>query len=136
MKPVESDKELKAVHDIRKIVFVKEQGVSERIEIDEHETDSTHIIATMDDKPVGTARWRRTDIGIKLERFAVLKEYRGYAVGKKLVEFCINAHVDSHTVYLNAQTSVIEFYTKYGFQTTGPEFMEADIPHVKMVYKK
>ena len=36
-------------------------------------------------------------------------------------------------VRLHAQTRVIEFYLKRGFEPQGDEFMEAGIPHVLMV---
>jgi GNAT superfamily N-acetyltransferase len=34
--------------------------------------------------PPVPARWRKTDKGYKLERFAVLKQYRGLGVGQAL----------------------------------------------------
>jgi predicted GNAT family N-acyltransferase len=37
-------------------------------------------------------------------------------------------------IYLNAQTSVINFYSKLGFDSRGDIFFEAKIPHQKMVF--
>ena len=73
--------ELQQVREIRKKVFIMEQNVPEDVEIDQYEDTSNHIIALIDDRFIGTARWRKTENGIKLERFAGLKEKRGLGIG-------------------------------------------------------
>jgi predicted GNAT family N-acyltransferase len=37
-------------------------------------------------------------------------------------------------IYLNAQKPVIDFYAKLGFDARGDIFLEAEIPHQKMVF--
>ena len=71
-----TQQELSHVRAIREKVFIVEQNVPEEVEIDEYEDSSNHVIALLDEKCIGTARWRNTEEGIKLERFAVLKEKR------------------------------------------------------------
>ncbi|EPR67435.1 GNAT family N-acetyltransferase [Cyclobacterium qasimii] len=71
---------------IREQVFVKEQNVVAEEEYDEFETIATHFIVQDAEQGVGTARWRFTNSGIKLERFAVLKTYRSHGVGSMLVK--------------------------------------------------
>lgn len=127
--------ELEQAFAIRRQVFCVEQNVSEEIEIDEFDDVATHILAYIDDKPVGTARWRFTTGGAKMERFAVLKEYRGKGVGEELVKYTLNKLKDNDFIYLNAQESVIKFYEKYGFEVVGDRFYEANIPHKKMILK-
>ena len=70
------DNFLEGVYTIREKVFVEEQNVSKEEEYDEFELASTHLLASIDKKPVGTCRIRKTKSGVKLERFAVLKNYR------------------------------------------------------------
>src|SRR5690349_4368223 len=70
---------------IRHEVFVVEQEVDERLEY-EHEEESTHFLAWYGDEPVGTARWRSTEKGVKLERFAVNREARNMGIGALLIE--------------------------------------------------
>ena len=36
-------------------------------------------------------------------------------------------------VVLNSQVTAVRFYQKIGFETVGDEFIEAGIPHIKMV---
>src|SRR5437868_5236515 len=72
--------------DIRRKVFVDEQHVSREEEYDQFETASTHYLVYLDDAAVGTARWRKTNKGIKLERFAVLKEHRNSGAGTVILD--------------------------------------------------
>lgn len=127
--------ELEQALAIRRQVFCIEQNVSEEIEMDEFDDVATHILAFINDKPVGTARWRFTEEGAKMERFAVLKEYRGKDVGEALVKYTLDKLKDNDFIYLNAQESVIKFYEKFGFLSVGNRFYEADIPHKKMILK-
>ena len=119
---------------IRRNVFVKEQNISEKIEFDDENVDATYFIAQYKNIFVGTARYRLTDFGIKLERFAVLKPYRNLGIGKELVLYILNSIEDKKFIYLHAQNSVIGFYSKLGFKRIGSQFFEAEIPHQKMIY--
>ncbi len=132
--PIQTKEDLHASHAIRKEVFVVEQNCPEDIEW-EFEEESHHFIAYVNETPAGTARWRKTEKGIKLERFAVLKDYRTSGVGRALLQ-TILAEVTPHNmvVYLHAQLSAKGFYLKNNFKPTGAHFWEADIEHVKMEY--
>jgi len=120
---------------IRRDVFVKEQNISEKIEFDDENVDATYVIAQYKNMFVGTARYRITGFGIKLERFAVLKSYRNLGIGKKLALYILNSFKNDKLIYLHAQESVIDFYSKLGFKRIGSRFFEAEIPHQKMIYK-
>ena len=119
---------------IRRNVFVKEQNILEKIEFDDESIDATYFIAQYKNIYVGTARCRPTDFGIKLERFAVLKSYRNLGVGKQLALYILNSIKNEKLIYLHAQETVINFYSKLGFKRSGSQFFEAEIPHQKMIY--
>lgn len=136
IKQILSNQELEQAFAIRQQVFCIEQNVSEEIEMDEFDDIATHILAYIDDKPVGTARWRFTTKGVKMERFAVLKDARGKGVGEELVKYTLDKLKDNEFIYLNAQESVIKFYEKFGFEVVGDRFYEADIPHKRMIWRK
>lgn len=132
--PIQTAENLDEAHRIRKEVFVKEQGCPEDIEW-EFEEESHHFLVTVDGKPAGTARWRETENGIKLERFAVLKEYRDKKVGETLLKVVLqDVPKDGRVIYLHAQISAEGFYLKNNFTPKGEHFWEADIKHVKMVW--
>jgi predicted GNAT family N-acyltransferase len=123
---------------IREIVFVDEQKVPSHEEYDEFEPTSRHFLAFTDGIACGTARWRYTDKGIKLERFAVLKEYRNRKVGSALVQALLNDIKKQplsrgKVVYLHSQLTAMPLYSKYGFLPEGDMFEECNIQHYKMV---
>ncbi len=121
--------------EIRRKVFVDEQHVSSEEEYDEHESTSTHYLVYADKIPVATARWRRTDKGIKLERFAVLKEFRNSGAGTAVLNKVLQDVVSlNEKIYLHSQITAINFYLKAGFITEGDEFVEANIRHYKMSF--
>src|SRR6201990_3005261 len=88
-KKVTDPADLEKVFAIRKEVFVGEQNCPHELEW-EHEEESKHFLATVDGEPAGASRWRKTDKGYKLERFAVLKKFRNMGVGQELVKTVLN----------------------------------------------
>lgn len=138
--PVQFEDQLwPTVRQIRYEVFVIEQAVDEAEEYDEFESSSRHFLAFVNGKPAGTARWRKTSNGFKLERFAVLADFRKLGVGKALVERVLEdvfpVYSSSSFIYLHAQVQAIPFYEKLGFETYGEEFTEAEIRHKSMRYR-
>ena len=131
---VKTEEDYKRVLTIRRTVFIEEQNVPESLEI-ENEDESFHVLALFGDMSVGTGRWRKTSEGYKLERFAVLKEFRTKGIGRDIVKFVLNQIPSQDMIYLHAQESVIKFYKDLGFTIIGSTFIEADIVHAKMVYK-
>lgn len=131
---VESREELTTARAIRRQVFIEEQAVPPEIELDEHDEIATHVLAYLGDEPAGTARWRETAYGIKLERFAVPEPFRGLGVGRNLVLFVLDLVEGTKQIYLHAQSDVIGFYEKYGFECSGDVFYEAGMPHRRMMY--
>jgi predicted GNAT family N-acyltransferase len=127
--------DLEKVFAIRREVFVGEQNCPPELEW-EYEEESNHFLATVDGDPAGASRWRKTDKGYKLERFAVLKNFRGYGVGQALVQAVLDdLPQDAAYVYMHAQIQAVTLYERFGFVKTGPEFEEAGIRHYKMEKK-
>ncbi|WP_105104156.1 GNAT family N-acetyltransferase [Microbulbifer pacificus] len=119
------------IRGIRQKVFVEEQQVPEELEWDDLEESAQHFLVYLSNKAVGTGRLTG---GGKIGRMAILKEARGHGAGLELLKrICKFARVSGQkNVYLNAQVHAVPFYEKAGFAVTGEEFMEADIPHVRM----
>ncbi|EIM74571.1 N-acetyltransferase GCN5 [Nitritalea halalkaliphila LW7] len=78
---IQSPEDLKRAFEIREKVFVIEQEVAPEEEYDAFEDSSRHFLALLEGKAIGTARWRKTENGVKLERFAVLREARNAGAG-------------------------------------------------------
>ena len=130
-------RDLDVAFTIREKVFVEGQGVPATLENDLHDrTDARHYLArTEDGTPAGAARWRETDNGVKLERFAVLEGFRNQQIGAALLHAVladVQAELPDAEVYLNAQIKAVRFYERHGFRTEGDMFEEAGIQHYKM----
>ena len=127
---------LQQAFDIRREVFVIEQMVSETEEYDQEDV-STHFIALYDGKPIGTARYRTTPNGIKLERFAILKPFRSMGAGSAILQHILmELSAFEGLIYLHAQLTAMGLYSKFGFEAIGEQFEEAGIQHYKMTYQK
>lgn len=122
---------------IRNIVFVEEQGVDKFLEYDGLDNEAIHYLVFYNNTPVCTGRWRETEEGIKLERFAVLKEYRGKALASLMLRYMMEELILSKKkIYMHAQSGAVSFYKAHGFEIVGEMFIEADIEHFTMVFKK
>tara|TARA_Y100000589_G_C26852011_1_gene506345 strand:- start:45 stop:491 length:447 start_codon:yes stop_codon:yes gene_type:complete len=129
----------KKAFEIRNLVFCKEQKVSKIIEFDGLDKFCNHFLAKIDNLPIGTARVRESDQGTyKIERMAVLYEHRMKGVGKAIIKNILKQYLAKNqniNLVLNSQINAKDFYKKFGFSEVGKEFIEADIRHVKMIYK-
>lgn len=123
------------IHEIRRKVFVLEQKVRPEEEFDQYESICHHYIGYLDNRAVGTARWRETESGIKLERFAVLPDYRNKGIGKVLLEHLMHdVKLLNKPIFVTAQTNMYKFFEKSGFVLQEGEFIEAGIPHYKLIF--
>lgn len=135
--PATTDELKNKVYAIREEVFVREQGVPSYEEFDEFEDDSFHFVALDEDNnPIGSARWRHTDKGIKLERFTAKKSMRGKGLGTAIVKTVLDDITQQEPkgsyLYMHAQLSAVPLYLKFGFKTEGEQFEECDIMHYLM----
>ncbi len=119
---------------IRRKVFVDEQGVDPALEYDKEE-EAHHYLLMITDKPVATARWRETEKGIKLERFAVLTEFRNRGFGEIILKEVLKDIVTmQRIIYLHSQLRAVPFYERNGFVKKGPVFYEANMGHYYMEF--
>ncbi|MDM5212907.1 GNAT family N-acetyltransferase [Peribacillus sp. NJ4] len=137
-KRITTENDLKIAFQIRKEVFVEEQGFPLESEFDEFDTLnalSEHILVYYNEKPVGTGRLRVVDGLGKLERICILEPYRKFGLGKiiiKTLEEIANEKAISQ-VKLHGQTQAEGFYKKLGYHTSSDVFMEDGGPHLLMI---
>lgn len=120
------------IRSVRTRVFIDEQKVPEELEWDEIDGNCMHALAFAADEPVGTGRLTAEGY---IGRMAVLPDWRGRGVGARILETLMAAARTrgDRICRLNAQTYAMGFYARYGFRPEGEEFMEAGIPHRRMV---
>ena len=140
LKPVTTPMDMMNVLNIRNIVFVGEQNCPYDIEVvPSEENEAKHFLIYYKETPVGTIRYRVVgERTFKLERFAVLKEYRGKGFGKEAFLYLVKRIEEEYnpcTIYFNAQYQLLDYYKAMGFAPEGETFYEANIKHIKMVKK-
>lgn len=122
--------------EIREEVFVREQEYPIELEFDEADENCWHLVLTDNEKAIATARLLKLSEGVfKPGRIAVLKEYRGKNIGAELLTLIIEKarEMGAKELHIGAQTYAVGFYEKFGFKTTGEEYMDEHIPHIDMI---
>lgn len=134
---VKNQQQLEDAFFVRKEVFIKEQHVSPEEEMDHLDQESSHLVIYDEKEPIGAGRLRLVDGYGKLERICVLKSHRSLGIGNLIIQALEEAAAKQGAVQfmLNAQTQAVPFYEKHGYKVVSEEFLDANIPHVKMVKK-
>jgi len=118
--------------DVRRAVFIDEQGVPEALEWDADDAGATHFLALDDQaRAIGCARLLPDG---HIGRMAVLPDWRGRGVGQALLQAVLATALrqGKRGVSLSAQTHAAGFYARHGFVAEGPVYPEAGIPHIAM----
>lgn len=136
LKPVITSYQMAIMTNIRYKCFVEEYGISFDDEIDlKTEKEAVSYLIYLKDKPVGCIRYRPYEDGYKLERIAILKEYRHKGIASIAINYMsdlIGAKFNPCTLYIHSMSNVVNLYLKCGYKITGEEFLEAGIKHYPM----
>ncbi len=132
----ENNLEMQGAYEVRRQVFVEEQGISEPLEFSgSGNGEEMNMVVTDGQEVIGTARVIfPTKKSAKIERMAVLKKYRHQGIGASIISF-LNSEFKRRqikNVFLHAQYAVRTFYQGCGFHETGQPFYEAGIKHIRM----
>ncbi len=134
-----SSEDLNISFKIRKRVFCEEQKISEKIEFDNLDHLCEHFLIDKDKSYIATARVRPKNKNVfKIERVAVLPEFRRLKVGTMLINEIIECYLNNkknNSIILHSQVAVEEFYKNLNFTSYGDQFFEDGIPHIAMEYK-
>lgn len=137
---VSTETQLAQCLDVRRQVFIEEQGVPAELENDDYDKGPgvcTHVLV-LDEQgvPTATGRWiwykERT---AKLQRIAVLASHRGQRLGQEVIRRLEQeaSRAGADTIVLDSQCHAEAFYAKLGYKTISDEpFDDAGIPHVRM----
>lgn len=134
VKRVSSSDEMEKHLEIRRKVFMEEMHIPEKEERDRHDHSSKAYLAYDGHTAVGTGRVRETNKGLKIERIAVLSDYRGRGVGKALIEAIMKEIPREEVVFLQTPAETVPFFEKLGFKVRGEALWIADRIHHYMKF--
>lgn len=116
---------------LRSEVFVVEQDCP-YLDLDGRDLEpGTRHVWSGDDRPVGYLRVLEDEGCARIGRVAVAEGHRGQRIAERLMQFALELVGDRPCV-LDAQSYLCGWYSRLGFEQTGPEFLDDGIPHVPM----
>ncbi|KGH79425.1 acetyltransferase [Oenococcus oeni IOEB_0607] len=121
---------------IRRKVFMIEENVSEKDEIDGRDDRCLHYVFYVDNwYPVSTARIYLIGKNVwHIGRVATLKTFRGRGYARQILKR-IEKNAESKNIKkleLEAQVHAISFYESLGYEAFGNIFLDAGIQHRRM----
>jgi len=96
------------------------------------EASTRHLWYERDRIPVAYLRILDHDGPVaRIGRVVTAKDSRGLGLANQLMAAAL-AVIGNRPIALDAQSNVVSLYERYGFRTTGPEFVEDGIAHFPM----
>jgi len=134
VKVATSSSEVDEALELRRRVYVDEQGVTLEADRDGLDPGALHVVAIDAGRVVGTCRLVFEDDLARLGRMAVDNELRGRGIGAEILAAAEREAraAGAARIRLHSQTAARSLYERGGFQIRGEEFMEEGIPHVTM----
>jgi len=117
---------------LRTDVFVFEQGITSEPELDGRDLEPTTELFWTEDggEIVATLRVLADEDGTHIGRVATARHARGRGFAGGLIEAALATCPGP--VDISAQAYLENWYGRFGFERTGPNYIEAGIDHVPM----
>lgn len=117
---------------LRQQVFVVEQQ-SAYPDLDGRDLEpaTRHVLATDGEELVGCLRVLDDGSHARIGRVVVAPAARGRGLARELMAAAL-AEIGDREIRLDAQTGLRDWYAGYGFEVSGPEFVEDGVAHLPM----
>ena len=123
---------LYAILQLRTDVFVVEQKCPyPELDGRDLEPGTRHVWLSRGEEILAYLRILDDGDAERIGRVAVARGARGAGHAERLMTEAL-AVIGNRTSVLDAQSYLVGFYAKFGYQQTGPEYVEDGIPHVPM----
>ncbi|TDD98264.1 GNAT family N-acetyltransferase [Jiangella asiatica] len=118
---------------LRVDVFVVEQGDAyPELDGRDPQPGTVHVWLSRGDEPVAYLRILDDTDGVaRIGRVVVAADARGLGLAGRLMSAALD-HIGDRPSVLAAQSHLADFYRRYGYEVTGPEFLDGHIPHLPM----
>ena len=123
--------DLYALLRLRVDVFVVEQACAyPDLDGRDVEPSTRHIWITDGDRPAAYARIIADASGARIGRVVTAAPHRRRGLAEKLIRHALATTAGA--VVLDAQSPLVPWYRRFGFEAVGEEYVEDGIPHVPM----
>lgn len=108
---------------VRAACFIGELDVPYTEEFDGHDFSATHIVAYLDERPVGTVRMRWFQAFAMPERLCVIQRFRGHDIGRLLIERCrkLAESRGCNMLYVHVLPNHMAYWEKQGWRRLDPD---------------
>jgi ElaA protein len=133
--------EIYKILELRNEVFIVEQKCAYQ-DCDGKDENAYHLYLQDNGKIIAYLRILKKGVSfdeISIGRVLVNKNYRGKGISRemmlKAISF-IELNLNEKEIKIQAQSYLVNFYKSLGFKETSNEYLEDNIPHIDMLYKK
>ena len=133
--------EIYEILKIRNEVFIVEQQCA-YLDCDGKDREAYHLFLEDNKRIVSYLRILQKGISyeeISIGRVLVNKSYRRKGIAQemmiKAIKF-IEENLNETEIRIEAQAYLVHFYKGFGFEEVSSMYLEDDIPHIEMLYKK
>ncbi len=117
---------------LRESVFVVEQECPyPELDGRDLEPGTRHVWAASDGGPIGYLRILDDGDHARIGRVLVVRSHRGQGLSGDLMRTALDV-IGGRPSVLDAQSPLAGWYATFGYEQTGPEFLDDGIPHVPM----
>lgn len=133
--------EIYKILKIRTEVFIVEQQCAYQ-DCDGKDENSYHLYLEEDGEIACYLRILEKGLSfdeVSIGRVLVNKNYRGKGISREMMLKAINfieQNLNETEIKISAQAYLVNFYGGLGFKEASEEYLEDNIPHIDMLYKK
>lgn len=133
--------ELYEILKLRNTVFVVEQNCV-YLDTDDKDLQSCHLLGYKQNQLIAYLRILPPGISYNeasIGRVVIHSNFRKHRNGIELMKIAIVKTLeqfDTDSIKISAQCYLLNFYSNLGFVAVGEAYLEDDIPHIEMIYKK
>jgi ElaA protein len=133
--------EIYKILEIRNEVFIVGQNCAYQ-DCDGKDKNAYHLYLQDNDEIIAYLRILKKGVSfeeIAIGRVLVHNNYRGKGIAREMMLKAINfieLELNEKEIKIQAQAYLVNFYKSLGFKETSNEYLEDNIPHVDMLYRK
>lgn len=133
--------QLYKILELRSEIFVVEQECAYQ-DCDGKDKNSYHLFSEINGEIIAYLRILEKGISydeVSIGRVCISKCNRGKGISRemilKAIEF-VEKSLNENEIKIQAQSYLLDFYKSIGFKEVSSEYLEDNIPHIDMLYKK